>query len=135
MRKRSLFGVALPTLLFLLQLLFIGACAADAEWRPVPMPWTTEAIGENQDARAVLNDGSLVELENARIVLNPWGSYLAGDDVDARRRQIELENIQRLDARQRRPERFSELSDATQLLFVVFALVVAGLVWNNASTH
>ena len=122
-------------LVLLLVLTLLGSCATDEPWRLVQPPWTTEAIGEREDARATLQDGTRVELQNARIVLNPWGSYLAGDDQDERRRQVELDSIQRLEAKRRPSERLSEYSDATQLIFVVLALLVGALIWNNASTH
>jgi len=121
--------------LLLLLLTLLASCATDEPWRPVARPWTTKAIGEREDARAMLQDGTLIELENARIVLNPWGSYLAGDDQDERRRQVELASIERLESRRRPPDRFSEYSDATQLILVVLALLVGALVWNNASTY
>jgi len=122
-------------LVLLLVLTQLASCATDEPWRLVQLPWTPEAIGERDDARATLQDGTQVELENARIVLNPWGSFLAGDDQGGRRRQVELDSIHRLESRQRPPERFSEHSDATQLILVVLALLLGALIWNNAATH
>jgi hypothetical protein len=120
---------------WILLLALLASCATDEPWRPVVRPWTTEVIGEREDARALLRNGTLIELENARIVLNPWGSFLAGDDRDERRRQVDLDSIDRLESRRQPPERFSEYSEATQLILVVLAFIVGALVWNNASTY
>lgn len=110
------------------------ACRTEAAWRLNEPPWTVETIREHEDARATLADGTQVVLGNARVVTNPWSPYLAGDDDD-RRRRIELEKIVRLETRRSAPERFSEYGEATQLVLIVLALVIAGLIWNEADAH
>ena len=119
-------------LLALLSTQLVG-CGSPGPWRMIQEPYTTELIGEREDARVTLNDGSVVVLEYARIVLNPWDSYVAGDGEGGRRRQISFDDVHRLEARKRAPERFSDFDDATQLLFVVGALLLGAVIWNNAS--
>lgn len=123
-------GMAWPALLAVL----VVACRTEAAWRLNEPPWTVETIGEHEDARATLADGTQVVLGNARVVPNPWSPYLAGDSDD-RRRRIELAEIVRLETRRRPPERFSEYGEATQLVLIVLALVLAGLIWNEADAH
>lgn len=112
--------------------LLVGACRSEEHWRVVLHPWNIEAIGENEDARATLADGTEVVLRKASIVLNPWSSYVAGEDADERRRHVPLDDVQLLEARERAPERFSQMSDGMQLIYVVLVLFLAGWIWNGA---
>jgi len=118
-----------------LALTLLGACRSEESWRPVSLPWTMEAIGENEDARATLDDGTRIVLENARIVPNPWSSYLAGDDADERRRHVPLDDIRELETRERAPEVFSQMSDGAQLIYVVLVLLLAGFIWTGADLY
>ena len=116
-----------------LALAVVPGCGSPGPWRLIEPPYTSELLGEREDARVVLHDGTVQVLENARIVPNPWDSYVAGDDADGRRRRTSLLDVHRLEARVRAPERFWELDDAGQLLVVVLALVVGAVIWNNTS--
>ncbi len=121
-------------LLFMLACLVAG-CQAPGPWRLVQEPYATDQIREREDARVTLNDGTVLVLENARIVPNPWNSYVAGDGAGGRRRQVDLGQIHRLEARKRAPERFPEYSDATQLLLVTLAILFGAIIWNNTGLH
>ena len=123
---------ALRLLLAVLLLAGLSSCGSPGPWRLVQEPYTTDLIGEREDARVTLNDGTVVMLEHARIVPNPWDSYVTGDGEGGRRRQVSLDDVHRLEARKRSPERFSDFSDATQLLYVVGVLLLGAVIWNNA---